>query len=130
MGLTPMMYDEFVRAYKSGQITVAVNRHLALRAMSSPYVAKRYKAAHLFWTWIWFLSIPAGITIIILVKWWIGLIVLVLGFFLPRAIKESSTEFVLEQALEDEEFYHFAINAGLLKISERHEEFPGAKVQE
>jgi hypothetical protein len=43
-----MMHDEFVKAYKSGQITVAVNRHLALKSMRSPYVAKRYRAAHLF----------------------------------------------------------------------------------
>lgn len=113
-----MTHDEFVRAYRSGQVTVAVNRHLALRSMSSPYVAKRYKAAHLFWTWVWFLSVPAGIAIMILVKLWIGLLVLVLGFFLPRAIRESSTEFVLDQALEDEGFYNFAINAGLLKICE------------
>jgi len=111
-----MMHGEFVKAYKSGQITVAVNRRLALRSMKSPYVAKRYKVAHLFWTWIWFLSIPAGIVIMILVKWWIGLIVLVAGFFLPRAIQESSTGFVLEQALEDEEFYQFAIDAGLLEV--------------
>ncbi len=55
----------------------------------------------------------------ILVKWWIGLLVLALGFFLPRAIKESSTEFVLDQALEDDAFYEFAIKEGLLKITER-----------
>jgi hypothetical protein len=125
-----MMHNEFVKAYKSGQITVAVNRRLALRSMRSPYVAKRYKAAHLFWTWVWFLSIPAGITLMILVKWWIGLAVLVVGFFLPRAIRESSTDFVLEQALEDEGFYDFAINAGLLKINNRDGEFPEAKTQE
>jgi hypothetical protein len=123
-----MTHDEFVKAYKSGQITAAVNRRLALRSMKSPYVAKRYKTAHLFWTWIWFLSIPAGILLMIFVKWWIGLLVFIIGFLLPRAIKESSTQFVLEQALEDEKFYQFAIEEGLLVISKDDGEFPEAKV--
>jgi len=123
-----MIHDEFVNAYKSGQITVAVNRRFALRSMSSPYVAKRYKTAHLFWTWIWFLSIPTGIVLIIFVKWWIGLIVLIIGFLLPRAIQESSTGFVLEQALEDKEFYQFAIDEGLLVIGGDDGKIPEAKV--
>ena len=111
-----MTYDEFVKAYKSGRITVAVNRSLALRSMESPYVAKRYKVAHHFWTWVWFLSIPTGIILWIFIKWWIGLAVIVVGFLLPRAIKQTDMEFVLEQALEDEVFYDYAIKAGLLKI--------------
>ena len=55
----------------------------------------------------------------IFVELWIGLVVIALGFFLPRAIKASSTEFVLEQALEDERFYQFATKAELLTISTR-----------
>lgn len=125
-----MTHEEFVRAYKSGQITVAVNRHLVLSLMNSPYVAGRYKATHLFWTWVWFLAIPAGIATVILVKWWIGLIVLALGFFLPRAIKNSATGFVLKQALEDEQFYHFATKEGLLKISGVSAEIPEIIVRE
>ena len=52
----------------------------------------------------------------VFVEWWIGLIVIGVGLILPRAIKESSTEFVLEQALEDERFYQFATEADLLDI--------------
>jgi hypothetical protein len=63
----------------------------------------------------------------ILVKWWLGLVVLALGFFLPRAIRESSTGFVLDQALEDEEFYNFATKAGLLEIGKAEGGFPEAK---
>jgi hypothetical protein len=112
-----MTFEEFVAAYHSKQVAAHIDRSLALQLMEASAVAKRYRAAHLLWTWVWFLSIPAAIVLIIWVNWWVGLIVLLIGFALPRAIKQSATQFVLEQALEDKGFYELAVKSGALRIT-------------
>jgi hypothetical protein len=114
-----MTHQEFVRAYRSGQVLTHVDRSLALRLMDSPLVAKRYRVAHLVWSWVWFLSFPIAIALMILVAFWLGLIMLVVGFMLPSAIKRSACQFVLEQALEDEAFFKRAVETDVLSISER-----------
>jgi uncharacterized membrane protein YdbT with pleckstrin-like domain len=111
-------HSEFVEAWKSRRIAVRVNKELALRVMSSPDMPRRYRAAHHFWAWIWLFSIPLAIALGIFVKWWVGLIVLIVGFLLPRAIKKSAMEFVIEHSVEDGEFYDKAINSGLLIVDE------------
>lgn len=114
-----MTHEEFVQAYRTGKIAARVNRSLALQLMGTTAMAKRYRAAHLFWSWVWFLSVPAAIACMIWVRWWIGLIVLITGFALPKAIKQSAAQFVIEQALDDEQFYNLAIESKVLMISER-----------
>lgn len=114
-----MTHIEFVEAWKSRQIAVMVDKQLAMQVMESTDMPGRFRAAHLFWSWIWLLSIPVAIVLGIFAQWWVGLIVLVLGFLLPRAIKHSAMEFVIEHAIEDEEFYDEAINSKLLVIDEK-----------
>jgi len=111
-------HSEFVEAWKFRRITVSVNKEFALRVMSSPDMPRRYRTAHFFWSWIWLLSFPLAIILGIFVKWWAGLIVLIVGLLLPRAIKHSATDFVLEHCVEDAEFYDKAINSGLLIVNE------------
>ena len=68
---------------------------------------------------MWILCFPAAIICFIWVKWWVGLIVLLIGFIMPSAIKRSASEFTLEQALEDEHFYDICVKSNVLRISER-----------
>ncbi len=112
-----MTHQEFIRVYKSGQITVGVNRSLSLRLMRTPFIPKRYRAAYLFWSWIMMLSFPAGIIVVILVKWWAGVMLIVFGLALFFPIRKSACEFVLEHALEDEEFYKWAVESDVLNIA-------------
>ena len=85
--------------------------------MKGPPVAWRYKAAHLLWPRVWLLAIPAGIVTVFVVGWAPpGLAVIAAGFFLRGALKKSYTEFVLEQALREKEFYDFGVNAGLIMV--------------
>ena len=114
-----MEHREFVELYKNGKIKVSIDKVASYKLMDTNLVAKKYRAATYFWSWVWFLSIPAGIALIIWVNWWSGIIVLVVGFMLPRAIKKSSTEFILDQALEDERFYKNMLHNKVLIIEEK-----------
>src|SRR3954466_10906796 len=105
-----MTHEEFVQKYRAGLIQAEVDQTLARRLLeNSDLLPKRYRAAHYFWAWVWFLSFPLAAVCFIWVRWWVGLVVLLLALVLPRAIKKSAAGFVLEHALEDEKFYNIAV---------------------
>ena len=51
-----MTHSEFVEAYRSKGVEVRVDKQMALRVMESRDMPGRFRAAHLFWSWIWLLS--------------------------------------------------------------------------
>ena len=112
-----MTHAEFVEGCQSKRVDAHVNKLLALKLMDTALMPKRYRVAYLFWTWIWFVSVPAAIACFIWTRWWIGVIVLFVGWALPEAIRRSACEFVLEQALEDEGFYNAAVKVGALTLT-------------
>ena len=113
-----MKHPEFVHRYRAGLLKAHVDESAALRLANSGALPPRFRAAHTSWTWAWFLSFPAAIACFIWVTWWVAAIVLVVGFLLPRAIKRSASEFVLEHALEDATFYDQVLEAGVLRLSD------------
>ena len=114
-----MTHAEFVEGYRSGQLEARVDKVLARELVKTKLVGARYRAVHRFWAWLWLLSIPFAIACLVWGKWWIALIVLVAGFLLPLAIKQSTNAFVLARALEDEQFFKAATAAKALLISAR-----------
>jgi hypothetical protein len=116
-GEKDMDHAAFLKSHKNGMCKVYVNRSKALRAVGEGYLPRRYQYAHIFWSWVWFLSFPAGIAIMIFQKWWVGLIFLI---FVPGAIsaavKKTAFEFVVEHAEENAAFYDFAVANGIITI--------------
>lgn len=112
-----MDHAEFVTACNNGSRKIYVTRAKALRAVSEGYLPKRYQYAHLFWSWVWFLSYPAGIAIMIFQKWWVGLIFLIfVPGFISSGVKKSAFDFIVEHAIENPDFYAFAIDNGIITI--------------
>jgi hypothetical protein len=62
-----------------------------------------------------------------LIGWlWTGLIVIALGFIVPRMIKRSAPHFLLTQMLEDTRQYDAICNAGVMQIVENPSPSSGA----
>jgi len=115
-----MTHNDFTAAYRAGSIKVHVHRRLALQMMDTSIAPRRYRAAHLLWTWIWFLSFPAALGLFIWHTWWSGLALLLFALFpLRAAVGESACQFVLETALEREDFYLAAIKARALIVDSK-----------
>ena len=115
-----MTHAEFVERYRSGQLDVRVDATRVGELVKTGFTAGRFHAAHRFWKWLWLLSIPVALACLVWGRWWIALIVLGVGFLLPRALNQSAYyAFVLERALENEEFFKAATEAGALLISAR-----------
>lgn len=108
-----MKYSEYKALRAEGKVNAGIDNSTALRLID--YLPKRYQYAHHFWSWIWILSIPAAILLSIFWKWWIGLIVVV--FVTPTiasSTKKSASQFVLEHAEENEEFFNRLVEKDLL----------------
>ena len=112
-----MTYEEFLEGRRTGNVKISISPSLAMKLVD--HLPKRYQAAHIFWSWVWMLSIPAFIGVSIFWKWWAGILLL---FFLTPAIstavKKSAAQFVLEHAAEDEEFFTRLVERNLLIVEE------------
>lgn len=115
-----MEHSEFVDSWNQGKLMVDVHRTKALRIANSKILPKRYWLAHLFWSWIWILTIPASIVVMFAYKWWVGLLILI--FVTPAissATKKSAMQFMIDYALENPDFYKLAVAEGLLIIRKK-----------
>lgn len=113
-----MKHKEFIEKYKKGEIEVMVNKSNSLKTISAGYLPKQYYWAHTLWSWIWFISIPVGI-ILLFVNITVGILVLFFISFLGgRAVKKAASQFVLEHAIKNENFYNFAVQNETLIIKE------------
>ena len=112
-----MEHSEFVCAWRGGKLLVDVDRSKALLVEGSNLLPKRYQAAHLFWSWVWLLTVPAAIAIMFLYKWWGGVLILVVVTpSLARAAKRSAMQFMIDHALENPEFYRLAVDQGVIRV--------------
>ncbi len=112
-----MEYQEYKKLRSERRILAGIDNSKALILIN--YLPKQYQYAHIFWSWVWILSIPAFIGIAIFYKWWIGLILL---FFMTpmisRATKKSAAQFVLEHAEENEEFFNKVVGENSLTFKQ------------
>ena len=113
-----MEHTEFVEAYNRGTVEVDVDRTKALQIANAwEKVPHRFRAAHVFWTCAWLLTIPASFVVAFLHSWWAGAIVLfVLMPALFAATKKSAALHVIDYAVESSVFYSYAVENGVLSI--------------
>lgn len=112
-----MTHEDFLTRRGAGTIAAGIDNSIAMRLIDR--LPRRYQAAHTFWSWVWMLSIPGFIAVAILVKWWVGLLLLV--FVTPMisaSVKQSAAQFVLEHATEDREFFEALVSNNLLSFRE------------
>lgn len=108
-----MTFDEFIELRKQGKVSAGIDNSTALQLIDS--LPRRYQSAHTFWSWVWMLSIPAFICVAIFIKWWAGLLLLI--FVTPtisKSVKQSASQFVLEHASENQDFFEKLTKNNLL----------------
>ncbi len=93
-------------AYRAGQVTVEFD----------PALAGKYLSARLLLPVMMLPVLGAGVALALLGWIWTGLLVIALGFIVPRLIKRSAPHFLLTQALNDETMFNDALRAGVLLL--------------
>ena len=115
-------HSDFIQAWKNGAVQVDVDRSKALRIANSGILPKRYRVAHIFWGWIWILSIPAAFAVMYFYAWWAGLLVLfIVTPMLSKATKTSAMQFMIDHAIENPEFYELAVSEGVILMRKKGE---------
>jgi hypothetical protein len=113
-----MEHAEFVKQWEQGKLEVHVDRTKTMQIVDADMLPKRYLAATHFWSWVWMSSVPAAFAVMYFYSWWVGLLSLLLVTpALARGVKKSAMQFVIEHALESEEFYKFALAKGVIRVT-------------
>lgn len=116
-----MTHQEFVEGFNAGKYILSVNGMMATKAVEAGFLPAGYRAAQRFYVFIAVICFLSVIPIFIWYKAWVGMIVLFLGFGLPYAYRRTATEGVRDRLVKDEDFYYFAMGAGLCRIKVREE---------
>src|SRR4051812_13606327 len=107
-----MTHAEFVEAYRGGRIRVDLDRKAAAR-----FISRRLLLP------IFMLPVLGIGTALALSGWvWTGLSIIGVATLAPMLIKRGAPQFVMTQALEDENFYRDACAAGVMQIAELNAE--------
>lgn len=115
-----MEYSEFIQSWNQGKLEIDVDRSRALQIAGSKMLPKRYQAAHMFWSWVWILSIPAAFAVMYFYTWWAGLLLLVvLTPALSNSTKKSAMQFMIDHSVENPEFYQFAVSEGVIRVRQK-----------
>jgi ABC-type spermidine/putrescine transport system permease subunit I len=116
-----VQHTEFVEAFKRGTVEVDVDRSKALQIANAwEKVPHSFRAAHVFWSCAWLLTIPAAFAAAFLYAWWAGtLILLVLTPALFTAAKKSAALHVIEYAVESSAFYSYAVDNSIISIRQK-----------
>lgn len=103
-------YQQFLESYKTGDITVLVNNSKAGDFVMSKFGDKYNKPAHLFWTWLGILLIfPSPVIFWILFGWIYALSFFILGLMINKAARKSASQFVLQNMIENEDFWDYVL---------------------
>ena len=115
-----MDYKEFTVKFKNKRLVIHVNRELALQVMDTNLSPSKYRIVHIFWSWIWILSIPIGIALMFIIKWWIGLLIIfLLAPILSSTAKSAACHNIILAAYDIPDFYYLALKKNLLIIKEK-----------
>lgn len=103
-------YKQFLEDYKAGKILVLVNKAKAGDFVMSEFADKNNKRAHQFWTWAGIITlIPVAIILLIFKGWVYALVSFIIGLVINSAAKKSSEQFVLQNMIENENFWGYAL---------------------
>ena len=103
-----MTHDEFRAAYQRGRVRVRVNQKPAERLLSAKLLLPLFALPLL----------GAGVGLVLIGWWIVGLLVFLAGYAGQRLVKRSAPHFVLTQALQHEAWYQEALATGAIQLEE------------
>lgn len=104
-----MSHEEFVAAFTAGRVWVQVDRAAAARLVSARMLLPIFLLP--------VLGVAIAVALIGYLWWGVAIFVLALAF--RWFVRRSAQGFVVQQALQDAAFYRQALEAGVIKVSDR-----------
>ena len=110
---------DFVSGYREGKLSCDISIYDVNKIALAGMLPTGYRAATSFFATIWILGLVGFIPIGYFLGWGWGAGTLVIAWLLPKAIRKTNSEAVLERALEDEQFYEAMIDEGFIKVRKK-----------
>ena len=108
-----MTYEEFIDNHHQGKVDIGVDNTSALILVKA--LPMRYYAAHLFWSWVCFLSIPTFICIAIFFEVIAGILLLfIVTPLIWLSTRKSAAQFILNHAIDNKDFFNILVKGDLL----------------
>ena len=108
-----MTYEKFIDNHHQGKVDIGVDNTTALILVKA--LPMRYYAAHLFWSWVSFLSIPTFIYIAIFHHWLTGILLLfIVTPLIWLSTRKSAAQFILNHAKDNKDFFNTLVKGDLL----------------
>ena len=111
-----MKHADFISGYRAGELSCDVSIYDVNKIALTGMLGTGYRAATNFFAAIWILCWIGFIPVGYFYGWAWGLAVLAIGWLLPKAIRKTNAEGLLERALEDEQFYVVMLEKGFIKV--------------
>lgn len=103
-------YQRFLEGYKTGELTVLVNNSKAGDFVMSKFGDKHNKPAHLFFIWLGIiLIVPLPIIFLVFFGWIHAVGSFILGLMINSAARKSASQFVLQNMMENEDFWDYVL---------------------
>lgn len=103
-----MNHQEFVEAYRSGTLNMA---------MSQP-IAAQYLSRRLLLPFFMLPILGAGVALALIGWIFTGIVIFLIGALVPRMIKKNAIPILLYQALQDPQIYEDLRESGTMEIME------------
>ena len=102
-------HSDFVQLYSRGVLTVAINKSKAGDFVLSNHSTTRYRIAHNFWSWLGLLLVIPTAIVLLFFNWVYSVVSFTLGLVIVSAARKSAAQFVLEQMIDNEEFWNYVL---------------------
>lgn len=102
-----MTHAEFVAAYARGEIKIAID----------PQAAQRFLSARLLLPFVMMPVLGIGVALVLIGWIYTGLAVIALGIIVPRLIKRSAPQFLLQDALKDPAVYEELVRQNIMRTT-------------
>lgn len=118
MNLNKITHQEFVEQYKKGLLNVHINKSMAGDLVLSKFGDKHNKPAHLFWSWTGIILTFVVPIVLLFVNWIYSILSFIFGLMVIRASRKSAEQFVMQNMIENEEFWNYALLHGGARITD------------
>jgi hypothetical protein len=118
MNFNKITHQEFVEHYKKGLLNVHINKSMAGDLVLSKFGDKHNKPAHLFWSWTGIILTFVVPIVLLFVNWIYSILSFIFGLMVIRASRKSAEQFVMQNMIENEDFWNYTLLHGGAKITD------------
>lgn len=119
MNFNKITHQDFVEQYKKGLLNVHINKSMTGDLVLSKFGDKHNKPAHLFWSWAGIILTFVVPMVLLFVNWIYSILSFIFGLMVISASRKSAEQFVMQNIIENGEFWNYALLHGGAKVTDK-----------